>query len=52
MTLTYEIVNSTTGMRLAEGRTVNVTLDPATRQLIPVPEQTRTLLERGRRLDS
>jgi acyl-CoA thioesterase FadM len=40
-------VNATTGVRLAEGRTVNVTLDPATRQLMPVPEATRALLERG-----
>ena len=52
VTLTYEIVNATTGVRLAEGRTVNVTLDPATRQLIPVPEATRALLERGKPLDS
>jgi acyl-CoA thioester hydrolase len=52
VTLIYEIVNATTGVRLAEGRTVNVTLDPATRQLIPVPEQTRALLERGSALDS
>jgi hypothetical protein len=27
---------------------VNVTLDPATRQLIPVPDPTRTLLQRGK----
>jgi len=47
VTLTYEIVNAATGARLAEGRTVNVTLDPATRQVIPVPETTRKLLERG-----
>jgi YbgC/YbaW family acyl-CoA thioester hydrolase len=51
VTLTYEIVNATTGVRLAEGRTVNVTLDAATRQLIPVPEATRALLERGKAID-
>ena len=48
VTLEYEIVNVTTGVRLAQGRTVNVTLDPATRQLIPVPSTTRLLLERGK----
>lgn len=37
VTLTYEIVNATTGARLAEGRTVSVTLDPATQRQIPVP---------------
>jgi acyl-CoA thioester hydrolase len=47
VTLAYEIVNVATGVRLADGRTVNVTLDPATRQRIPVPERTRALLERG-----
>jgi acyl-CoA thioester hydrolase len=52
ITLTYEIVNAVTGALLAEGRTVNVTLDPATREPIPVPDVTRTLLERGRPLDS
>jgi acyl-CoA thioesterase FadM len=52
VTLTYEIVNATTGVRLAEGRTVSVTLDPATRQQIPVPALTRQALERGKALDS
>ena len=52
VTLTYEIVNVTTGARLAEGRTVSVTLDAATRQQIPVPEMTRQALERGKALDS
>jgi len=52
VTLTYEIVNVTTGARLAEGRTVSVTLDAATRQQIPVPEMTRQVLERGKALDS
>jgi acyl-CoA thioester hydrolase len=52
VTLIYEIVNAATGARLAEGRTVSVTLDPATRQQIPVPELTRQLLESGQPLDS
>lgn len=52
VTLTYEIVNATTGVRLAEGRTVSVTLDPATHQQIPVPEVTRQVMERGKPLDS
>lgn len=52
VTLTYEIVNVTTGARLAEGRTVSVTLDADTRQQIPVPEMTRRVLERGKALDS
>ena len=47
VTLIYEIVNVATGQRLAEGRTVNVTLDPATHQLIPVPEETRAMLTGG-----
>src|SRR6185503_19765257 len=45
VTLVYELVNATTGVRLAEGRTVNVTLDPGSKQPIPVPEGTRLLLE-------
>src|SRR5262245_65402667 len=51
VTLLYEIVNATTGVRLAEGRTINVTLDPRTRGTMPVPESTRMLLERGKPLD-
>jgi len=47
VTLSYEIVNVATGQRLAEGQTVNVTLDPATRQAIQVPDATRLLLQRG-----
>jgi acyl-CoA thioester hydrolase len=48
VTLTYEIVNLATGVRLAEGRTVSVTLDPDTGRQIPVPEMTRKLLELGK----
>ena len=51
VTLTYEIANATTGVLLAEGRTVSVTLDPSTRRQIPVPETTRRLLERGKPLE-
>lgn len=49
VTLVYEIVNVATGVALAHGRTVNVTLDPATRDLMPVPDATRALLQRGTR---
>lgn len=52
VTLAYEIVNATTGVRLAQGRTVSVTIDTATRQQIPVPETTRRLLERGKPQES
>jgi acyl-CoA thioester hydrolase len=47
VTLIYEIENTTTGVRLAEGKTISVTLDPLTGQRIPVPDHTRMLLERG-----
>ena len=52
MTLNYEIVNATTAVRLAEGKTISVTLDALTGQRIPVPDVTRMLLERGRPLES
>jgi acyl-CoA thioester hydrolase len=52
VTLMYEIDNAATGVRLAEGKTISVTLDLLTGQRIPVPEQTRMLLERGEPLDS
>ena len=52
VTLNYEIVNATTALLLAQGKTISVTLDPLTGQRIPVPDLTRTLLERGRPLDS
>src|SRR5205085_6547444 len=44
VTLGYEIVNLATEQKLAEGTTVNVTLDPDTRQTIRVPDATRALL--------
>ena len=43
--LAYAIVNVATGTRVAEGRTVTVTLDPGTGQPIRVPEAARALLE-------
>jgi acyl-CoA thioester hydrolase len=49
VTLVYEIINVVTSRRLAEGRTVNVTVDATTGEPIPVPEATRALLERGAR---
>jgi len=52
VTLNYEIVNAATAVRLAQGKTISVTLDPLTGQRIPVPDLTRTLLERGGPLDS
>ena len=52
VTLTYEIVNATTGVRLADGKTISVTLDPESGERIPVPDRTRMLLERGEPLDS
>jgi acyl-CoA thioester hydrolase len=51
VTLRYEIVNAVSGQHLAEGRTVNVTLDRATRAPIPVPEATRVLLRDGKSED-
>jgi acyl-CoA thioester hydrolase len=44
VTLTYEIVNATTGLTIVEGKTVNVTVDPSGTKTIPVPDQTRALL--------
>jgi acyl-CoA thioester hydrolase len=52
VTLIYEIVHATTGVRLAEGKTISVTLDPDSMQRIAVPDRTRMLLERGEPLDS
>lgn len=40
----YEVVNVATGQRLAEGKTVNVTVSPDTRNAIPVPDASRALL--------
>src|SRR5262245_43359244 len=46
VTLRYELVNVATEHILAEGTTVNVTLDPSTRKTIPVPDATRALMTR------
>lgn len=48
VTLVYEVVNVATGERLAEGKTVNVTLDSTTHAPMAVPMETRALLEHGR----
>jgi len=47
VTLLYEIVNVASGVRLAEGKTINVTVDPVSRRAIPVPADTRARLEGG-----
>ena len=44
VTIAYSVVNVTTGQRLAEGKTVNVTVDPGTGTPIPVPAASRALL--------
>ena len=44
----YEVVNAVTGQRLAEGKTVNVTVDPDRRSTVPVPDAARALLAQGR----
>lgn len=43
LALTYEIANVSTAQKLADGRTVSVTVDPRTHQPVPVPEATRAL---------
>jgi acyl-CoA thioester hydrolase len=47
-TFHYEIVNIASGLRVAAGKTVNVTFDYAASRSIPIPESTRALLERMR----
>jgi acyl-CoA thioester hydrolase len=47
-TFQYEVVNAATGLRLAEATTVNVTYDYQAARTIPVPEETRRLLEQVR----
>jgi acyl-CoA thioester hydrolase len=47
-TLTYEISNRTSGRRLAEAKTVMVTYDYAAGRSVPIPAQTRALLEKLR----
>jgi acyl-CoA thioester hydrolase len=41
----YDIVNAASGQRIAEGKTINVTVDYGTKRTIPIPGQTRALLE-------
>ena len=38
---TYAIDNAATGVRLADGKTISVTVDPATHKPVPVPPATR-----------
>jgi len=47
-TLTYQISSLTSGRRLAEAKTVMVTYDYAAGRSIPIPSQTRALLEKLR----
>ncbi len=44
ISIAYQIANLTTGQQLADGHTVNVTVDPVTRVPVPVPEFTRAQL--------
>jgi acyl-CoA thioester hydrolase len=50
--LRYVLVNATTGEPVAEGRTVNVTVDKATGRSTPIPGETRARLEGGTSEDS
>jgi acyl-CoA thioester hydrolase len=50
--LIYEIVNVTSGARLADARTVMVTYDYDAGRPVPVPDKTRTLLERYKTLET
>lgn len=43
MTVSYEVVNASSGQTIAEGRTVSVTVDPQTHAPIPVPGVTRSV---------
>jgi acyl-CoA thioester hydrolase len=47
-TFLYEIVNVANGRPVADGKTVNVTFDYAANRTIPIPDDTRALLERVR----
>ena len=47
-TLLYEIVNATTGHKLAEAKTVLVAYDYAEAKSVPLSPETRALLERAR----
>lgn len=44
-TLTYEIVDESSGRRLVEARTVMVTYDYSARRPVPIPEKMRALLQ-------
>ncbi len=44
--LAYEITNAVSGRSIASGRTVLVAYDYEARRSVPLPEPTRTLLER------
>ena len=46
--LAYEIVNVESGRRLAEAKTVMVTYDYTAGASVPIPRQTREVLERFR----
>src|SRR5262245_1269731 len=47
-TFLYEIVNVASGLPVADGKTVNVTFDYTANRTMPIPEETRALLERVR----
>jgi len=47
-TLVYEIVNVATGRRLADARTVLVSYDYSAGHSVPLPPESRELLERAR----
>ena len=47
-TVSYDIVRVATLDRIADCRTVSVTVDPATQRPVTLPDQTRALLERDR----
>ena len=42
--LEYEIVNAASGLRIAQARTVSVSVDPQTHRPIPVPEAWRAMI--------
>ena len=48
MTLGYTLVNASTGQLIAEGKSVNVTVDATGQRPVPVPDAARALLEAAR----
>lgn len=44
MSAAYIVTNTASGQRLAEGKTVSVTVDPRTHKPVPLPPRTRTIL--------